>query len=80
MRADVLEGYAEYCLALGEAARGAAALGAAYGLRGAHDAGDPELRAVLDGCAEALGEAGFRAAWERGRALSRPESLALEAG
>ncbi|MET8630343.1 BTAD domain-containing putative transcriptional regulator [Kitasatospora sp. NPDC004669] len=80
VRADVLEGFAEYCLALGEAARGAAALGAAYGLRGAHDAGDPELRAVLDGCAEALGEAGFRAAWERGRALSRPESLALEAG
>ncbi|MDH6130075.1 BTAD domain-containing putative transcriptional regulator [Kitasatospora sp. GP82] len=80
VRADVLEGYAEYCLDLGEAARGAAALGAAYGLRGAHDAGDPELRAVLDGCAQALGEAGFRAAWERGRALSRPESLALEAG
>ncbi|MBP0451196.1 winged helix-turn-helix domain-containing protein [Kitasatospora sp. RG8] len=80
VRADVLEGYAEYCLDLGEAARGAAALGAAYGLRGAHDVGDPELRAVLDGCAEALGEAGFRAAWERGRALSRPESLALEAG
>ncbi|MFE7530327.1 BTAD domain-containing putative transcriptional regulator [Kitasatospora sp. NPDC057542] len=80
VRADVLEGFAEYCLALGEAARGAAALGAAYGLRGAHDAGDPELRAVLDGCAAALGEAGFRAAWERGRALSRPESLALEAG
>ncbi|MFH8385483.1 BTAD domain-containing putative transcriptional regulator [Kitasatospora sp. NPDC018058] len=80
VRADVLEGFAEYCLALGEAARGAAALGAAYGLRGAHDAGDPELRAVLDGCAETLGEAGFRAAWERGRALSRPESLALEAG
>ncbi|MFI9322617.1 BTAD domain-containing putative transcriptional regulator [Kitasatospora aureofaciens] len=79
VRADVLEGFAEYCLALGEPARGAAALGAAYGLRGAHDAGDPELRAVLDGCAEALGEAGFRAAWERGRALSRPESLALEA-
>ncbi|MGF1425606.1 BTAD domain-containing putative transcriptional regulator [Kitasatospora sp. LaBMicrA B282] len=80
VRADVLEGYAEYCLARGQAARGAAALGAAYGLRGAHDAGDPELRAVLDGCAEALGEAGFQAAWERGRALSRPESLALEAG
>ncbi|MFE6867718.1 BTAD domain-containing putative transcriptional regulator [Kitasatospora sp. NPDC057692] len=80
VRADVLEGFAEYCLGLGEVARGAAALGAAYGLRGAHDAGDPELRAVLDGCAEALGEAGFRAAWEHGRALSRPESLALEAG
>ncbi|MGW3045269.1 BTAD domain-containing putative transcriptional regulator [Kitasatospora sp. NPDC001159] len=80
VRADVLEGFAEHCLALGEAARGAAALGAAYSLRGAHDAGDPELRAVLDGCAEALGEVGFRVAWERGRALSRPESLALEAG
>ncbi|MEU9045206.1 MULTISPECIES: BTAD domain-containing putative transcriptional regulator [unclassified Kitasatospora] len=80
VRADVLEGYAEYCLALGHAARGAAALGAAYGLRGAHDVGDPELRAILDGCAEALGEAGFRAAWERGRALSRPEALLLEAG
>ncbi|MFG2910257.1 BTAD domain-containing putative transcriptional regulator [Kitasatospora sp. NPDC048286] len=80
VRADVLEGFAEYCLARGEAARGAAALGAAYGLRGAHDVGDPELRAVLEGCSEALGEAGFRAAWERGRALSQPESLALEAG
>ncbi|MER7581831.1 BTAD domain-containing putative transcriptional regulator [Kitasatospora sp. NPDC097691] len=80
VRADVLEGYAEYCLALGDAERGAAALGAAYGLRGAHDAGDPELRAVLDGCAEALGEAGFRAAWERGLAWPRPESLALETG
>ncbi|MEU8928039.1 BTAD domain-containing putative transcriptional regulator [Kitasatospora sp. NPDC048545] len=79
VRADVLEGFAEHCLALGEAARGAAALGAAYGLRGAHDAGDPELRAVLDGCAEMLGESGFRAAWERGRALSRPESAILEA-
>ncbi|MER7766914.1 BTAD domain-containing putative transcriptional regulator [Kitasatospora sp. NPDC096140] len=80
VRADVLEGYAEYSLAGGDAARGAAALGAAHSLRGAHDAGDPELRAVLDGCAEALGEAGFRAAWERGLALPRPESLALEAG
>ncbi|MFF2743971.1 BTAD domain-containing putative transcriptional regulator [Kitasatospora sp. NPDC058048] len=80
VRADVLEGFAEYCLAQGEPTRGAAALGAAYALRGAHDAGDPELRAVLDGCAEALGEDGFRSAWERGRALSRPESLAREAG
>ncbi|MFE6051617.1 BTAD domain-containing putative transcriptional regulator [Kitasatospora sp. NPDC056446] len=80
VRADVLEGYAEYCLAQGDPARGAAALGAAYGLRGAHDAGDPELRAVLDGCAAALGEDGFRSAWERGLALPRPESLALEAG
>ncbi|MFF2353493.1 BTAD domain-containing putative transcriptional regulator [Kitasatospora sp. NPDC058115] len=78
VRADVLEGFAEYCLHLGDPARGAAALGAAHGLRGAHDAGDPQLRAVLDGCAEALGQAGFRAAWEHGRALSRPESLALE--
>ncbi|MEV6973191.1 BTAD domain-containing putative transcriptional regulator [Kitasatospora sp. NPDC093806] len=80
VRADVLEGFAEHCLDLGQAARAAAALGAAYGLRGAHDAGDPQLRAVLDGCTEALGEAAFRTAWERGRTLPRPESLALETG
>ncbi|MGW4380076.1 BTAD domain-containing putative transcriptional regulator [Kitasatospora sp. NPDC004531] len=79
VRADALEGYAEHCLALGRPAHSASALGAAYALCGAHDAGDPELRAVLDGCTKALGETGFRAAWERGQALAQPESLAGEA-
>ncbi|MFD8597935.1 BTAD domain-containing putative transcriptional regulator [Kitasatospora sp. NPDC059646] len=79
VRADVLEGYAEYCLALGDAFRGAAALGAAHRLRGGHDAGDPELRAVLDSCTEALGAAAFRAAWDHGRALPHPEALAPDA-
>ncbi|KDN87687.1 hypothetical protein KCH_05420 [Kitasatospora cheerisanensis KCTC 2395] len=79
VRADVLEGYAEHCLALDAPDRGAAALGAAHRLRGGHDAGDPELRALLDACTEALGESAFRAAWDRGRALAHPESPAREA-
>ncbi|MFB7667312.1 BTAD domain-containing putative transcriptional regulator [Kitasatospora sp. NPDC056138] len=79
-RATALEGYAEYCLALGEAERSVAALGAAYALRGTHDAGDPELRELLDGCVGALGEDGFAAAWDRGLALPQPESLFLASG
>ncbi|MGK4581981.1 BTAD domain-containing putative transcriptional regulator [Kitasatospora sp. HPMI-4] len=77
VRATALEGFAEYCLARGEADRGAMALGAAYALRGTHDAGDPELRGLLGACEAALGEDGFAAAWNRGRALPRPESLSL---
>ncbi|MFD5561670.1 BTAD domain-containing putative transcriptional regulator [Kitasatospora griseola] len=80
VRADVLEAWAEHRLALADPARATTALAAAYALRGGHDAGDPELRAVLDGCAAALGGAAFRAAWERGPALAEPEAFALTAG
>lgn len=76
VRATALEGFAEYCLARGEAERAVAALGAAHALRGTHDAGDPELRRLLDGCAAALDATAYTAAWNRGRALPRPESLA----
>ncbi|WP_161801099.1 tetratricopeptide repeat protein [Kitasatospora griseola] len=80
VRADVLEAWAEHRLALADPAHATTALAAAYALRGGHDAGDPELRAVLDGCAAALGDAEFRAAWERGPALAEPEAFALAVG
>ncbi|GAA2245450.1 BTAD domain-containing putative transcriptional regulator [Kitasatospora cystarginea] len=80
VRAAALEGFAEYCLAHGDAGRSAAALGAAHALRGTHDAGDPELRELRDGCRAALGADGFAAAWRHGRRLPRPETLSLPPG
>ncbi|MFD8481382.1 ATP-binding protein [Kitasatospora sp. NPDC059673] len=78
VRADVLEGWAEHHLALADPTRATTTLAAAYALRGGHDAGDPELRTVLDGCAAALGDTAFRAAWNHGLNLTDPEAAALD--
>ncbi|MFJ5922143.1 AfsR/SARP family transcriptional regulator [Kitasatospora sp. NPDC092948] len=77
VRADVLEGWAEHRLALADPATATTALAAAHTLRGGHDAGDPDLRTTLDACAAALGDAAFRAAWDRGTELADPEGCAL---
>ncbi|MFF0293421.1 BTAD domain-containing putative transcriptional regulator [Kitasatospora sp. NPDC004614] len=78
VRADVLEGCAEHHLALAAPTRATTTLAAAYALRGGHDAGDPELRTVLDACATALGDTAFRAAWDAGLNLTDPEAAALD--
>ncbi|MDN3356912.1 BTAD domain-containing putative transcriptional regulator [Actinomadura sp. DC4] len=74
-RATVLEGVAEF---LPDSEDAVALLGAARTLRGIEDTNDPAVRALLDRCRADLGEERFAATWERGRGLSRPESVALQ--
>ncbi|MET1075996.1 MAG: hypothetical protein ABWY11_25345, partial [Umezawaea sp.] len=58
---------AQWCLDQGFPEQAAAALGAAAALRGVEDTLDPDVLALRARCVEALGEAGYRAACERGR-------------
>jgi hypothetical protein len=78
-RAAVLEGAAEWCLAADEPEHAAMLLGAARGLRGIEETGDPYVHALVTRCRTSLGEDRFRAAWARGRALSHPEAAARQA-
>jgi predicted ATPase/DNA-binding SARP family transcriptional activator len=62
------------------AALAATLLGAAHSMRSCFDESCPDARAARDAASDILGPAGFQAAYERGRALSRDETLALSAG
>ncbi|GAB3984967.1 BTAD domain-containing putative transcriptional regulator [Actinoallomurus acanthiterrae] len=78
-RATAVEHAAAWCLDQGDAERAATALSAARTLRGIDDTDDPWVRGLVGRCEAALGEERLRAAWERGRVLSRPEDLLLQA-
>jgi predicted ATPase/DNA-binding SARP family transcriptional activator len=55
-------------------------LGAAHTIRGAFDEGSLDAPRVRDVARGVLGEAGFAAAYERGRALGRDEAIAAASG
>jgi predicted ATPase/DNA-binding SARP family transcriptional activator len=59
------------------AERAAVLLGAAHSLRGAFDQSSLDAPGARDTARQALGEAGFEAAYQRGRALGRAEAFAL---
>ena len=62
------------------AALAATLLGAGHTIRGAFDEGSLDAPGARDAARGLLGEAGFDAAYERGRALGRDETLVLAAG
>ena len=62
------------------AALAATLLGAGHTIRGAFDEGSLDAPSARDAARHVLGEAGFDAAYERGRALGREETLGLAAG
>lgn len=74
MAAEVSVGVARACLAAGLPAAAAESLGAGHVLRGAPDAGYPDIVALRTELATALG-AEAAAAYERGRALPRTEAV-----
>jgi len=59
------------------AERAAVLLGAAHSLRGAFDQSSLDAPEARDTARQALGEAGFEAAYERGRGLGHEEAFAL---
>jgi tetratricopeptide (TPR) repeat protein len=59
------------------AERAAVLLGAAHSLRGAFDHSSLDAPEARDTARQALGEAGFEAAYQRGRALGHAEAFAL---
>jgi len=59
------------------AERAAILLGAAHSLRGAFDQSSLDAPRARDTARRALGEAGFEAAYQRGRGLGHEEAFAL---
>jgi predicted ATPase/DNA-binding SARP family transcriptional activator len=80
--AAVLDAIAVLALRSGQpgAELAAALLGAAHSIRGCFDESILDAPAARDEARGLLGPAAFRAAYERGRALSRDEAIALAAG
>jgi tetratricopeptide (TPR) repeat protein len=74
--ASVGVGVADLAARLGRPRDAAEVLGAAAGIRGADDATNLDVRRVTAGLRETLGDAEFRRAYERGRALDREAALA----
>ena len=64
----------------GRATLAATLLGAGHTIRGAFDEGSLDAPGARDAARGLLGEAGFDAAYERGRALGRDETLVLASG
>ncbi|MEU7900469.1 BTAD domain-containing putative transcriptional regulator [Nonomuraea sp. NPDC049152] len=67
----------------GDPAGAATTLGMSQVIRGALFHGDPEMRALIDSLVEALGEDGYRAAFDQGATMPRQDALnrlAEEAG
>ncbi|GHF03069.1 SARP family transcriptional regulator [Amycolatopsis deserti] len=60
----------------GDAERAAWALGLSAAIRGVFDAGDPELRAVIDSLRESLGADAYEEAYQRGARLTGPRAIA----
>jgi predicted ATPase/DNA-binding SARP family transcriptional activator len=87
MLAIVIDAIAVFVLQTGKpgglperAAVAATLLGAGHAIRGAFDEGSLDAPGARDAARGVLGEAGFGAAYERGRALGRDEALALAEG
>jgi hypothetical protein len=59
------------------AERAAVLLGAAHSMRGAFDHSSLEAPEARDTARQALGEAGFEAAYQRGRGLGHEQAIAL---
>ncbi|WP_442316402.1 ATP-binding protein [Actinomadura roseirufa] len=74
--ATLVDGVAALNAARGEHGRAAELLGAAHGLRGFRDRGSYEVGRTVRSATHALGEEGFAAAYDRGRALDRDVVLA----
>ncbi|MDG4858428.1 AfsR/SARP family transcriptional regulator, partial [Streptomyces sp. T-3] len=64
------------CTLEGDATAGATAFGISEVMRGAFDAGEPELQGHVSRMVEALGEEGYRAAYGKGAAMPREEAKA----
>ncbi len=62
------------------AERATVLLGAAHSIRGAFDHSSLDAPVARDAATQRLGEAGFDAAYQRGRGMSREEALALAEG
>jgi predicted ATPase/DNA-binding SARP family transcriptional activator len=77
--ATVVAGIAALAAARGEHARAAELLGLAHTLRGFSDSGSLEVARATAAAREALGDAAFQAAYDRGRSTpsARAEALAL---
>jgi predicted ATPase/DNA-binding SARP family transcriptional activator len=83
--AAVIDAIAASCLQAGEpgpagAALAATLLGAAHTMRGAFDAGSLDAPRARQAARAVLGDGGFAAAYERGRALGQDEALAAAEG
>ncbi|MFE0809444.1 BTAD domain-containing putative transcriptional regulator [Streptomyces sp. NPDC058848] len=52
-------------------------LGASHGLRGAAEAGNPDISRLVDALTRELGEAAYTAAYDEGRGLDRDDAVAL---
>ena len=86
--ATVMDAIAVFVLQAGGSARAeqeraalaATLLGAGHTIRGAFDEGSLDAPGARDAARGLLGEAGFDAAYERGRALGRDETLAMASG
>jgi predicted ATPase/DNA-binding SARP family transcriptional activator len=82
--AGVVDGIAAAMLWTGTgrpgAERAAALLGAAHSIRGAFDHSSLDAPEARDIASQRLGEAGFEAAYQRGRDMSRENALALAEG
>ena len=81
--ADVMDAIAVFVLQAGSperAAQAATLLGAGHTIRGAFDEGSLDAPGVRDAARALLGEAGYSAAYENGRALGRDEALAVAKG
>jgi predicted ATPase/DNA-binding SARP family transcriptional activator len=74
--ADVIDAIAVLALRA-DAALAATLLGAAHAIRGAFDEGSLDAPAAREAARDALGAAGFEAAYDRGRALGRDAAVAL---
>ncbi|WFB08284.1 winged helix-turn-helix domain-containing protein [Streptomyces sp. LX-29] len=59
----------------GDPVGAATALGMSQVIRGAFDAGEPELRELVDRLVGRLGEEGYREAYRKGAELPRPDAL-----
>jgi ATP/maltotriose-dependent transcriptional regulator MalT len=75
--AVVAIGVAGLALARDQPVLAAEMLGAAAGLRGGEDVGDPDLQGVHEKIVAAIGEAATRSAWSRGKARSRDAAFDL---
>jgi predicted ATPase/DNA-binding SARP family transcriptional activator len=74
--ADVSQTAADLTLAEGGPEQAARLLGIAFAVRGARDAGSPDVRRIEAAARDTLGGAGYESAYEGGASLSRDAALA----
>ena len=73
----LVQGFAALAAARGEHVRAAELLGGAHTLQGRPDAWSLEVERATASALDALGQAAFDAAYERGRGMTREQTLAL---